>query len=266
MGPYSPNEWQSAGRRPIRMPNTWAHLELPLAVTGRSHLVHFALLFGIPAIVLTIVGLMDRSPREHGGDTLRDSSSSGSKRSDTKERRHRRYSWERTMTAPFVLAALSAGAGIAHAFVISDHFREFWLFGLFFVAAAGAQLTWAGLILRNVNRNLIVAGGIGNAIVVLLWVASRTTGLPLGPERWQRESVGVVGIVATAMELALVGLCFVLYRRRWAVDPIAVQRIRSSVRRAPRTVEDGSFASNSFTTFASRDPRKADRRNEGGFR
>ena len=248
------------------MPNTWMQLASALGVTGRSHVVHFVLLFGIPAVVLTIVGLIDRSPREHAvGDHLPASVVSKSERAH-KERQRPPFSWEQAMTAPFMLAALSAGAGTSHAFVISDHFREFWLFGLFFIAAAAAQLTWAGLILREVNRRLIVAGGIGNAMVVLLWIASRTTGLPLGPERWEREGVNTIGVVATGMELALVGLCIVLYRRRWAEDPVAVPRIRSSVRRAARPLQAGSFSSNSFATFASRDPREADRRNDGGLR
>ena len=170
------------------------------------HAGHFGLLFGIPAVVLTLVGVSDR--RRH------------KQRSGTRDRQlssapEHPAAREHAFTAPFALAALSAGAGVAHAAVINEHLREFWLFGLFFIGAAAAQITWAGLILRKANRRLIKAGAFGNAFVVLLWIASRTTGLPLGPDRWTPERVGSIGVIATGMELALVGVCLVLYRQRW---------------------------------------------------
>jgi hypothetical protein len=38
---------------------------------------------------------------------------------------------------------------------------------------------------------------------VLLWIVSRTVGLPIGPERWTPESVGAIDSIASADELVL---------------------------------------------------------------
>lgn len=44
----------------------------------------------------------------------------------------------------------------------------------------------------------------GNATVVAVWAASRTTGLPIGPEPWMAESIGTLDLLAVGLELLLV--------------------------------------------------------------
>lgn len=39
--------------------------------------------------------------------------------------------------------------------------------------------------------------------MVLLWVASRTVGLPIGPSTWTPEPVGAIDTIASGDELAL---------------------------------------------------------------
>ena len=78
------------------------------------------------------------------------------------------------------LALLSAGAGIIHLAVLGPHLREFWLFGVFFAAAALAQLGWALLVMMRPSRRVWLAGALGNALVIVVWILSRTVGLPFG--------------------------------------------------------------------------------------
>jgi hypothetical protein len=76
-------------------------------------------------------------------------------------------------------AALTA-AGI-HLSVAPEHLREWWVYGAFFVTVTVAQVALALLILQS-SRLLVVLGGIwGTVALIGIYVASRTTGLPLTP-------------------------------------------------------------------------------------
>jgi hypothetical protein len=102
------------------------------------------------------------------------------------------------------LALLSAGAGMIHLAVLGPHLREFWLFGVFFAAAALAQLGWALLVMMRPSRRVWLAGAVGNALVIVVWILSRTVGLPLGAEAGHAEPVGFVDALSTAYEALLV--------------------------------------------------------------
>jgi MFS family permease len=131
------------------------------------------------------------------------------------------------------LATLSAGAAAIHLSVAGDHFHEYLLYGVFFVVLGLAQTLWAALVvLFGPTRQLLIAG-IANAGVVTLWVASRTTGLPVGPHPRTSEAIGFPDVTASVFELGLVGLAVwslwrparepnhVFGRLRWAL-PLAV--------------------------------------------
>jgi hypothetical protein len=103
------------------------------------------------------------------------------------------------------LAAASAGAGLVHALVCPEHFKEAWSFGAFFLVAAAAQVAWAWRAWwRGATRSLLLAAAVGNAAVVVLWLVTRTVGLPIGPEPGVAEGVGGADVLATALELYLV--------------------------------------------------------------
>lgn len=76
--------------------------------------------------------------------------------------------------------------------------------GAFFVACALFQFAWTGAITLSPSPVLSWAGVWGNGAMVTIWVASRTTGLPVGPEPWTPEAVGVIDVVATGLELFIV--------------------------------------------------------------
>jgi hypothetical protein len=102
-------------------------------------------------------------------------------------------------------AGLLAAAAI-HVVVIPEHFREYVLFGLFFSALAVAQCFLAVLLTYRPNHQLVRWIALGSAWVIVLWVASRTSGIPFGPESWQSERLGSLDAAATTAELiTLVG-------------------------------------------------------------
>jgi hypothetical protein len=107
-------------------------------------------------------------------------------------------------TVVYGLALLSAGAGIIHLSVVTEHMHEAWMFGAFFIASGIAQLAWAVLASGSVSRRAILAACIGNAAILALWVLSRTSGLPIGPEPGTPEAVGFADIVATLYEALIV--------------------------------------------------------------
>ena len=101
------------------------------------------------------------------------------------------------------LAGGSFAVGVIHAGVCPEHFREATLFGLFFAAVAVAQLLWAATVIRRVSRSVLTTGIALQLSAAAVWLASRTTGLPVGPERWHREGIGVLDVVSTLIEVVV---------------------------------------------------------------
>jgi hypothetical protein len=122
----------------------------------------------------------------------------------------------------FAGAVASAGAATIHFAVIDQHFAEYFLFGVFFVAVGVAQLGWVVAVVSNPTRTVYAVGALGNALIAVTWIASRTTGLPLGPEASEPEPVGIADVVSTAFELVVVVAALLLLRgvrlrRSWEV-------------------------------------------------
>lgn len=105
------------------------------------------------------------------------------------------------------LAALSLVAGSIHAVVAVPHFAEYWGFGSFFLALGTFQLAWGVQVYRRPSAGLYRIGAVASLAVIALWIASRTVGLPLGPEPGAAESVGPLDALASAIEVAIALLC-----------------------------------------------------------
>ncbi len=103
-----------------------------------------------------------------------------------------------------VPAGASIGAGAIHAFVVPEHLEEWWLFGTFFLVCALFQVAWGVGWIVSPSPGLAWVAIVGNATVVAVWAASRTTGLPIGPEPWMTESIGTLDLLAVGLELLLV--------------------------------------------------------------
>jgi hypothetical protein len=109
-------------------------------------------------------------------------------------------------------AVLTLGAAAIHAAVIRDHFEESCLFGTFFVLTTLLQLGWVAAVFIKPSRALVVLGVARNTAIILLWILSRTSGLPVGPEPWTPEPVGGL-FFASMFEALAVYLSFSLLLR-----------------------------------------------------
>jgi hypothetical protein len=103
-----------------------------------------------------------------------------------------------------ILALASAGAGVIHFLVTPEHFEEFLLFGLFFLVLGAFQVLWAGGMLAKPNTFVLLAGVVVSAVVIGIWVLSRTAGLPMGPEAGEAEAAALPDILSTVLEGVIV--------------------------------------------------------------
>ncbi|HXX90566.1 MAG TPA: hypothetical protein VEI83_10130 [Acidimicrobiales bacterium] len=95
-------------------------------------------------------------------------------------------------------------AAATHLAVAPDHFREWWLFGLFFLGVSAAQLSMGALLLSKPSRRLVLAATVASGAVVVLWAWTRLVGIPLGPTAGTTEPFGVLDVMASTAELVTV--------------------------------------------------------------
>jgi hypothetical protein len=111
-------------------------------------------------------------------------------------------------------AAVASGVAAAiHAAAIGPHLEESGVFAAAFAAMAIAQGGWMGVVLVRPSRRRYQAGGALNGAVVIVWLLSRTAGLPFGPHPGVAEPAGVMDATATVAELLAVLGSLVLVSR-----------------------------------------------------
>jgi manganese oxidase len=111
-------------------------------------------------------------------------------------------------------AALSLLAATMHLWVVPEHLGEWWGYGTFFVILAVAQGLYALVLLRRPSRPLLLLGVGGNLAVAILWLVTRTTGIPLlGPHAGEVEGVGALDLACTLGEVGIVAGLGVLAMR-----------------------------------------------------
>lgn len=113
-------------------------------------------------------------------------------------------------------AALTFGAALVHGSVMPTHFREYWLFGLFFAIVTPLQLAWSATVLRAGPgaRTLLIAGALASVGIVVLWLVTRTAGLPFGPDIGRAEAVGFKDVLASLDELGTAAVVVLVLRAR----------------------------------------------------
>jgi hypothetical protein len=120
------------------------------------------------------------------------------------------------------LAALSVGAAAIHFAVVFEHFAEYVLYGVFFLVISWAQLIWPAVLLWRPSRLWLWLGLAGNAVIIGVYAASRTVGLPFGPDLHSPESVGALDVMSCVLEFGLiVGCAALLWRPSLADRPVA---------------------------------------------
>ncbi len=108
-----------------------------------------------------------------------------------------------------LLAALAATAGIIHIVAAVEHRDESTALWGFFALVGAAQL-WAGWRISGggAGPRTLSTVALASVVVALLWIFSRTTGLPFGPDAGEVSSVGVADTIATAHELTFAALAW----------------------------------------------------------
>ena len=112
---------------------------------------------------------------------------------------------DRRRPLPGQLALCSAAAATIHFAVVWPHWDEYVPFAIAFAVTAVFQFAWAAVVLARPSRGVLLAGAIVNLGFAAAWVLSRTLGMPVGPEPWTPEAVGVADVAATVFELATAG-------------------------------------------------------------
>ena len=97
------------------------------------------------------------------------------------------------------MAALAGGA--IHLAQVGIHLQEGWIFAGFFLVVGTLQVIAAVLLLiRPWPAVWFWLGIVGSAAVIVMWVVSRTSGLPFGPEPGEAEALGTADAAASLTE------------------------------------------------------------------
>lgn len=91
--------------------------------------------------------------------------------------------------------------GVIHAAQITSHLDDSLVTGLFFVAVAGLQATFAAVLLMRRMRWIEIAALALTVGTIAVWAATRTIGIPIGSHPGTSEAIGVADAVATGFEL-----------------------------------------------------------------
>ncbi len=122
--------------------------------------------------------------------------------------------------------AFLLSAAMIHLAVVGPHLAESTLYAAFFVAAAAAQIAGALALTVRPYHRLLLALALGNAVIIVVWALSRTTGLPVGPTPGAPESVSLPDVLASMSEAVVVTLAAVLAwrsRKAWTAPQWVVR-------------------------------------------
>lgn len=116
-------------------------------------------------------------------------------------------------------AFFTLGPAIIHFAVAPAHLVAFLPYGVFFLLIGLAQLGLsAGLLLRP-SPSMLLGGAAGTLFVIAIWIASRTVGLPIGPDSQAAEPIGLADLFTTLMEYIAVVLILLADRRLETARP-----------------------------------------------
>jgi hypothetical protein len=93
---------------------------------------------------------------------------------------------------------------VIHATVIGEHLAEYPPYGWFFLAVTLFQVTWGVVVLITPTRTWLAFGIVSNSALLVIWLWSRTSGLPIGPDPGMAEAIGLPDVVCCLYEILLV--------------------------------------------------------------
>jgi hypothetical protein len=111
-----------------------------------------------------------------------------------------------TTSRPVLLGvvALSVLTGWVHLAYVAPHFRAWWAYGVFFLVVGLGQGLLGAALLRWPSAWVALAGIAGNLGVVVMYVISRSSGVPLGPHAGVVEKATTIDLLTTGAEIVLV--------------------------------------------------------------
>lgn len=119
-----------------------------------------------------------------------------------------------TLRAPWLAArlaaALSLTTGWVHLASMGSHWDQWWGYGLFFLLVGAGQALYTIAILRWPSPSIVLFGILGNLLVVVTYVISRTAGIPWGPHADVAERTGLIDLASAGAEVVTVGALLVL--------------------------------------------------------
>ncbi|MCU1595032.1 MAG: hypothetical protein JWO12_2424 [Frankiales bacterium] len=131
------------------------------------------------------------------------------------------------------LALSSVGAGAIHVALGPEHMSEWAVLGIGFYVSGFLQLAWGARLVMTESRRLMAFGVFQSVLYVGVWLMSRTTGLPLGPQQWQAESSGRADLICIALEsVVALGALYLLRKPAAGHAPagrLAVRGVLSAV-------------------------------------
>jgi hypothetical protein len=116
-----------------------------------------------------------------------------------------------------VLGAAAIGAGVIHLAFGPEHVREYLPLGIGFLIAGVLQIGWGAAVAVRDAPRLLRAGGLTSLLFVAVYVMSRTTGLPLGPDAFRPEAFGRADLLCCALEVPVAVGALLLGRRPHAL-------------------------------------------------
>jgi len=127
-----------------------------------------------------------------------------------------------------LLAAGLIGSAAIHAAVIPAHLDEWGAAGAFFIALVCVEVALAVLLLTRTQPVILLAAATGSIGPLLIWLYSRTIGIPFGPPAGIPESVGMADVAACVLEASTLALALILLRGNgWLQRPARSAHLRS---------------------------------------
>jgi hypothetical protein len=115
-----------------------------------------------------------------------------------------------------LLAAGLVGSAAIHAAVLPEHLTEWPAAGVFFVALAAAELAVAALLLARPGPAALLAAAAVSVGPLVLWLYSRSLGLPFGPDAGVPEQAGMADLASCVLEIGTLICAVILIRGSWA--------------------------------------------------
>jgi FtsP/CotA-like multicopper oxidase with cupredoxin domain len=148
----------------------------------------------------------------------------------------------RTRQLDLWAAGLSVAAGLLHLVAAPEHLSEWWGYGYFFLASGIGQVLYGQFLFLDSRRSqrFYLVGLVGTLGVIVVYVVSRTIGIPLfGPGAGEVEPVGALDVPSKLVELAVVAVLATVLGRSGTTEAPAHHSVGQDVAepRLPRRDE-----------------------------